>query len=63
VLSDVNFTIKPGRLVGIVGPTGSVKSTVVSTIPRFYDPTKGAVMIDGCALRDLSLEALQEQIG
>lgn len=63
VLSDVSFTIKPGQLVGIVGPTGSGKSTVVSLIPRFYDPTKGSVKIDGYDLRDLSLKALREQIG
>ena len=63
VLSDVSFTIKPGQLVGIVGPTGSGKSTVVSMIPRFYDPTKGLIKIDGYDLRDLSLKALREQIG
>jgi subfamily B ATP-binding cassette protein MsbA len=63
VLSDVSFTIKPGQLVGIVGPTGSGKSTIVSMIPRFYDPTKGSVKIDGYDLRDLSLKALREQIG
>ena len=49
--------------MGIVGPTGSGKSTVVSMIPRFYDPTKGSVKIDGYDLRDLSLKALREQIG
>ena len=42
VLKDVSFTIKPGQLVGIVGTTGGGKSTVVSLIPRFYDPTAGA---------------------
>jgi ABC-type multidrug transport system fused ATPase/permease subunit len=63
VLSDVNFTIKPGQLVGIVGPTGSGKSTVVSMIPRFYDPTKGSVKIDGYDLRDLTLKGLRDQIG
>ncbi len=63
VLQSVSFTIKPGQLVGIVGPTGSGKSTVVSLIPRFYDPTKGTVKIDGYDLRDLSLKALREQIG
>ena len=47
VLRDVNFTIKAGQVVGIVGPTGGGKSTVVSLIPRFYDPTAGRVLIDG----------------
>ena len=63
VLTDVCFTIKPGQLVGIVGPTGSGKSTVVSMIPRFYDPTKGTVRIDGIDVRDLKLKSLREQIG
>lgn len=63
VLSDVSFTIKPGQLVGIVGPTGSGKSTVVSMIPRFYDPTKGTIKIDGYDVRDLKLKSLRDQIG
>ena len=63
VLTDVNFTIKPGQLVGIVGPTGSGKSTIVSMIPRFYDPTGGSVKIDGYDVRDLTIKGLREQIG
>ena len=63
VLQDVSFTIKPGQLVGIVGPTGSGKSTVVSMIPRFYDPVKGTVRIDGFDIRDFKLKSLREQIG
>src|SRR5580658_7213167 len=47
VLTDVSFTIKAGQMVGVVGPTGSGKSTIVSLIPRFYDPTGGSVRIDG----------------
>ena len=63
VLSDVSFTIQPGQLVGIVGPTGSGKSTVVSMIPRFYDVSKGTVKIDGYDVRDFKLKSLREQIG
>ena len=63
VLRDVSFTIKPGQVVGIVGPTGSGKSTVVSLIPRFYDPTGGRVLIDGADVRDYKLAALRAQIG
>src|SRR5271165_591504 len=63
VLQDVSFTIKPGQLVGIVGPTGSGKSTVVSLIPRFYDPVKGTVKIDGHDVRDFKLKSLREHIG
>jgi len=63
VLRDVSFRIAPGQMVGIVGPTGSGKSTVVSMIPRFYDPTKGAVKIDGRDVRDYKVNPLRGQIG
>jgi subfamily B ATP-binding cassette protein MsbA len=63
VLRDVHFTIKPGQVVGIVGPTGGGKSTVVSLIPRFYDPTAGRVLIDGNDIRDHRLAALRREIG
>jgi ABC-type multidrug transport system fused ATPase/permease subunit len=63
VLRDVNFTIAPGQLVGIVGATGGGKSTVVGLIPRFYDPGAGRVQIDGVDLRDYKLEGLRSQIG
>ncbi|MBK7677722.1 MAG: ABC transporter ATP-binding protein [Candidatus Accumulibacter sp.] len=63
VLSDVVFRIAPGQTVGVVGPTGSGKSTVVSMIPRFYDPTGGVVWIDGVDVRDYDLQALRRQIG
>jgi len=63
VLQDVSFTIKPGQLVGIVGPTGSGKSTVVSLIPRFYDAVRGTVKIDGHDVRDFKLKSLREHIG
>lgn len=63
VLSDVVFSIAPGQTVGVVGPTGSGKSTVVSMIPRFYDPTGGVVRIDGVDVRDYDLQALRRQIG
>lgn len=63
VLRDVCFTIKPGQVVGIVGPTGSGKSTVVSLIPRFYEPTGGSVRIDGTDIRRYQLAALRQQVG
>jgi subfamily B ATP-binding cassette protein MsbA len=63
VLRDVSFTVAPGQHVGIVGTTGSGKSTVVSLIPRFYDPTGGSITIDGVDLRDYTLAALRHQIG
>jgi ABC-type multidrug transport system fused ATPase/permease subunit len=63
VLTDVSFKIKAGQMVGVVGPTGCGKSTVVSLIPRFYDPTAGAVRIDGADIREYKFHALRDQIG
>jgi ABC-type multidrug transport system fused ATPase/permease subunit len=63
VLTDVSFSIKAGQMVGVVGPTGCGKSTIVSLIPRFYDPTGGSVRIDGVDLRDYKFLALRDQIG
>ena len=63
VLKDVSFTVKPGQVVGVVGGTGSGKSTIVSLIPRFYDATAGAVRIDGTDVRDYQLHPLRRQIG
>ena len=63
VLTDIHFTIKAGQRIGICGPTGGGKSTVVSLIPRFYDPTGGRVLIDGVNIVDYLLEELRAQIG
>jgi len=63
VLTDVCFTIKPGQVVGVVGPTGSGKSTVVSLLPRFYDPTRGRVLIDGIDINGCKLASLRSQVG
>jgi len=63
VLTDVSFHIKAGQMVGVVGPTGCGKSTVVSLIPRFYDPTAGAVKIDGADIREYKFHAMRDQIG
>jgi subfamily B ATP-binding cassette protein MsbA len=63
VLRDVSFGIAPGQVVGIVGATGSGKSTIVSLIPRFYDVTAGRVTIDGVDVRDYALHPLRRQIG
>ncbi len=63
VLRDLSFSIAPGQFVGIAGATGTGKSTVVSLIPRFYDPTAGRVLIDGVDVRDYVLQGLRAQIG
>jgi len=63
VLRDVSFQVKPGEFIGIVGPTGSGKSTIASLIPRFYDVTDGRVLIDGVDVRDYQLHGLREELG
>ena len=63
VLRDLSFSIAPGQFVGIAGATGTGKSTVVSLVPRFYDPTAGRVLIDGVDVRDYLLQGLRAQIG
>ncbi|MGA9571222.1 MAG: ABC transporter ATP-binding protein [Candidatus Acidiferrales bacterium] len=63
VLKDVSFKIKAGQLVGLVGPTGGGKSTIVSLIPRFYDPASGVVKIDGVDVRDYKSGSMRDQIG
>jgi len=62
VLKEVSFKIAAGQMVGIVGPTGSGKSTIASLIPRFYDPVEGSVTIDGVDVRDYKLHGLRSQI-
>jgi ABC-type multidrug transport system fused ATPase/permease subunit len=63
VLKDVVFSVAPGQFVGIVGTTGSGKSTIVSLIPRFYDPTDGRILIDGSDIRDYTVQGIRNQLG
>ncbi len=63
VLSDVSFEAHPGQTVALLGATGSGKTTIINLIPRFYDASEGRVLIDGRAVRDVTLESLRAQIG
>lgn len=62
VLSDISFHINPGQTVGIIGQTGSAKSTLVQLIPRLYDVTEGQVLIDGIPVREYPIRELRESI-
>ena len=62
-LSDVNFHVNRGETVGVIGGTGSGKSTLVNLIPRFYDVTKGSVRIDGIDVRDYRFAELRKKVG
>jgi ATP-binding cassette, subfamily B, bacterial len=63
VLHDIGFTAKPGELIALVGLTGAGKTTLVSLIPRFYDPTAGRVLIDGVDVRNYRVRSLRDRIG
>lgn len=63
VLSNISFTVQPGQFVAIVGGTGTGKSSLVNLIPRFYDVTDGAVLVDGVDVRDYPIEELRQRIG
>ncbi|WP_200805828.1 ABC transporter ATP-binding protein [Edaphobacillus lindanitolerans] len=63
VLDNLSFTVNPGDTVAFVGMSGGGKSTIISLIPRFYDVTDGAVLIDGMDVRDVKVESLRRNIG
>jgi len=63
VLRNVNFTMNPGEVVAVVGASGAGKSTLADLIPRFYDPTGGAILVDGLDLRTVTLQSLRRHIG
>jgi ATP-binding cassette subfamily B protein len=63
VLNDVSFAVEPGERVGIAGPTGAGKSTLMNLLTRLYDPTSGGILLDGVDLRDYKLADLRNQFG
>lgn len=63
ILKDINFHVKPGQTVGIIGATGSGKSTLMNLLCRFYDVTDGEIKIDGINLKDMDLYSLRDNIG
>lgn len=63
VLEDISFEARPGECIAILGATGAGKSTLLSLIPRFYEPTRGGVLLDGHDLRQIDLDDLRRNIG
>ncbi len=63
VLTDIDFHVRAGERIALIGPTGCGKSTVTNLIPRFYDATSGRVLVDGHDVRDLQLKSLRSAIG
>ena len=62
VLTDINISARPGQMIALVGPSGSGKTTLTKLIPRFYDPTKGEILIDGYNIKDVKLHSLRRQM-
>ena len=62
-VDHVSFSVKKGETVGVIGGTGSGKSSLVNLIPRFYDVTKGEIYIDGVNVKDYRIEVLREKVG
>ncbi|MBT2731666.1 ABC transporter ATP-binding protein [Carnobacterium sp. ISL-102] len=63
VIKNVSFTVKPGETAAFIGSTGSGKSSLIQLIPRFYDVTKGRILVDGVDVREYKLSALRQKIG
>lgn len=63
ILDDISFKLEPGQTLGLLGRTGSGKTTIARMLFRLYDPTQGSVRLDGVDIRDLQLEALRQQVG
>ncbi len=63
ILKDINFSISSGQTIGIIGATGSGKSTLMNLLCRFYDPAKGDVLIDNISIKDMDLHFLRDNIG
>ena len=63
VITDLSFSVKPGEVIAIVGPSAAGKSTIANLLPRFYDVNKGDIKIDGHSVREVTLDSLREQVG
>lgn len=62
-ISDVSMKVESGKMIALVGPSGAGKSTIANLLPRFYDVTKGSILIDGIDVRDVTFASLRDQVG
>ena len=62
-LNDIHFTVKKGQTIGVIGGTGSGKTSLINLIPRFYDVEEGAVLVDGVNVKDYDVKALRDKVG
>lgn len=63
VLTGIDFKVRAGEIVAVVGPSGAGKTSLVNLLPRFYDPNQGRITVDGVDIRDVTLRSLREQVG
>ena len=63
VLHDINLDVRPGEMIALVGPSGAGKTTLCNLVARFYDPTAGAVLLDGVDLRDITVDSYRRLLG
>lgn len=63
ILREIDLVVQPGEVLALVGPSGAGKTTLVNLIPRFFDPSHGRILLDGCDLREVTIESLRAQIG
>ncbi len=62
ILNDISFEVAPGQTIALVGPSGAGKTTLLNLIPRFYDPQKGGILVDGMDIREVQVKSLREHI-
>jgi subfamily B ATP-binding cassette protein MsbA len=63
ILDNINFKVRKGEIIALVGPSGGGKSTLVDLVPRFYDPFNGRILIDGIDIRNITIESLRSKMG